>query len=315
MESKPMNKLRLTVMALLSTVYCLLPTTNAAQQEPAANSAANIEAGRRIFTGSCSMGYCHGLGGVGGGGPKLAGRKFSVKYLTMVISDGVPETTMPGFKSNLSQEQLGNLIIYVQSLASSTANESNQPAVQEHLPTSGQKAEATTEIVAAPKSIAFTSTAVTKEDLELMGDAASGRNLFFNSSSATSCSVCHSINGRGGKLAPDLADIAAKPAKDILQSITDPNAGVDEKFATLALTLKDGRSFTGVKRDEDAISLRLYDTSSLPPISRSFLKAEIAKTEKLKTSAMPSDYATKYQRKQLLDLIGFLKTESSGDSK
>ncbi|MGH9801542.1 MAG: hypothetical protein ACRD82_14355, partial [Blastocatellia bacterium] len=59
--------------------------------------------------------------------------------------------------------------------------------------------------------------------------------------------------------------------------------------------------------------LRLYDTSSLLPISRSFLKAEITKTEKLKTSVMPGDYGTKLSRKQLLDLVGFLKTAGVSD--
>ena len=117
------------LLALILIAFCIHTSLTSAQQE-ATNSAANIEAGRRIFTGSCSMGYCHGLNGAGGGGPKLAGRKFSVRYLTMVISDGVPETTMPGFKNNLSKEQLGNLILYVQSLSSSTATESPQPAAQ-----------------------------------------------------------------------------------------------------------------------------------------------------------------------------------------
>lgn len=299
MESKLTNRLRLTVIALLATAYCLLPTTNAQDQS------ANIEAGRRIFTGSCSMGYCHGLGGVGGGGPKLAGRKFSVRYLTQVIGEGVPETTMPGFKSNLSREQLGNLILYVQSLAGSTATESNQPAnVQEHLPTSGNKAAAPTETAAAaPKPIS-----VSAEDRELMGDAAAGRSLFFDPVQTNSCRVCHSIGGRGGKIGPDLGEVASKPAKDILQSISEPNAHLDSKYASLAVTLKDGSKVTGVKRDEDATTIRLYDTSSLPPISRSFLKADIVKTEMLKTSAMPGDYATKLSRKQLLDLVGFLKT-------
>ncbi|MBS1786778.1 MAG: c-type cytochrome [Acidobacteria bacterium] len=281
-----------------------MPFALQAQQD----QSANIEAGRRIFTGSCSMGYCHGLGGVGGGGPKLAGRKFSVKYLTMVISDGVPETTMPSFKSNLTQEQLGNLILYVQSLANSAATESNQPVnVQEHLPTTGNKAAATNEVAAAPKPIA-----ISAEDRELMGDASAGRALFFNSSQAANCVACHSISGRGGKIGPDLADVTSKSAKEILQSISEPNARVDEKFAALMLTLKDGSKITGVKRDEDTTTIRLYDTSSLPPISRSFLKADIAKTEPLKTSAMPGDYATKLSRQQLLDLVGFLKTAESG---
>lgn len=289
------------------TLACLFlfVSFSSAQQS---DQSANIEAGRRIFTGSCSMGYCHGLGGVGGGGPKLAGRKFSVRYLTQVITEGVPETTMPGFKSSLSKEQLGNLILYVQSLASSTATESNQPVVQEHLPTSGSNAAVPTETAGPSKAIVLTA-----EDRELMGDAASGRTLFFDSSQATNCRACHSIGGRGSKIGPDLADIASKPAKDILQSISEPNARVEEKYATLTLTLKDGSKVTGIKRDEDTTTIRLYDTSSLPPISRSFLKAEIARMETLKTSAMPADYATKLSRKQLLDLVGFLK--SGGETK
>lgn len=291
---------RLALVLFLPFAVCLLPFALHAQQD----QSVNIEAGRRIFTGSCSMGYCHGLGGVGGGGPKLAGRKFSAKYLTMVISDGVPQTTMPSFKSNLTQEQLGNLILYVQSLANSTASESNQAVnVQEHLPTPGNRAVATTEIAAAPKPIA-----VSAEDREFMGDASAGRALFFNSAQAANCIACHSVSGRGGKIGPDLADVASKPAKDILQSISEPNARVDEKYVALTLTLKDGSKITGIKRDEDATTIRLYDTSSLPPISRSLLKTDIAKTETLKTSAMPGDYATKLSRQQLLDLVGFLKT-------
>ena len=173
-----------------------------------------------------------------------------------------------------------------------------------------KKAEAATEPAATTTPIT-----ITAEDREFMGDAASGRTLFFDSSQATNCRACHSISGRGSKVGPDLADITSKPAKDILQSISEPNTRVEEKYATLTLTLKDGSKVTGIKRDEDATTIRLYDTSSLPPISRSFLKVEIAKTERLKTSAMPADYATKLSRKQLLDLVGFLKTGGSVESK
>ena len=47
---------------------------------------------------------------------------------------------------------------------------------------------------------------------------------------------------------------------------------------------------------------------ALPPVSRAFLKSEVDKTEKLKTSVMPDYYGTRYSRKQLLDLVAFLKT-------
>ncbi|MEO6725349.1 MAG: c-type cytochrome [Blastocatellia bacterium] len=302
------NRRRLAFAVVLSFAFCLLPFALRAQQKP--DQKTIIENGRRIFSGSCSMGYCHGLNGAGGGGPKLAGRKFSARYLTQVITEGVPETTMPGFKNNLSKEQLANLIAFVQSLATVNATESTgsgeAPAVQEHIPTSGKKAEAKTEMAAAASPIN-----ITKEDRELMGDAAAGRALFFGANETTNCRVCHTVVGIGGKVGPDLTGLAAKPANEILQSITAPHAAVDEKYAAVTITLKDGSHFTGVKRDEDETTIRLYDTSSLPPVSRAFLKSEVAKTEKLKTSAMPADYGAKYSRKQLLDLVGFLKTSGT----
>ena len=76
----------------------------------------------------------------------------------------------------------------------------------------------------------------------------------------------------------------------------------------MAVTLKSGERVTGILRDQEGDDLRIYDTSSLPPISRNFAKAEIARTETLPTSGCPGDYASKYTLKQLLDLIAFLKT-------
>jgi len=316
MENKAtsVNRRRVTFAALLSFVFCLLPFALRAQQQDQKADQKTIENGRRIFSGSCSMGYCHGLNGAGGGGPKLAGRKFSVKYLTQVITEGVPETTMPGFKNNLSKEQFANLIAYVQSLATSNATESTgsgeAPVVQEHFPTASKKADAKPEVAAAANPVT-----ITKEDRAFMGDASAGRELFFSTNETTNCRVCHTVAGIGGKVGPDLTGLAAKPAKDILQSITAPHAAVDGKYATLAITLTDGSRLTGVKRDEDQTTIRLYDTSSLPPVSRTFLKSEVAKTETLKTSAMPADYGTKYSRKQLLDLVGFLKAAGASEAK
>lgn len=304
---------RLAAFALLlPAVCCFLPSAFQARQQ---DQKTIIENGRRIFSGSCSMGYCHGLGGAGGGGPKLAGRKFSVKYLTQVITEGVPETTMPAFK-NLNKEQLANLIAYVQTLAGASATEATgsggsgeAPVVQEHFPTAGKKADATPEMAAAAKPVT-----ITKADRALMGDAAAGRELFFGTNETTNCRVCHTVAGVGGKVGPDLTAVAAKPAKEILRSITAPQAATDENYASLAITLKDGSRFAGIKRDEDETTIRLYDTSSLPPVSRAFLKSEVARTEKLKTSPMPGHYGAKYSRKQLLDLVAFLKTAGASET-
>jgi hypothetical protein len=51
----------------------------------------------------------------------------------------------------------------------------------------------------------------------------------------------------------------------------------------------------------------MYDASSMPPVLRSFLKSDVVKTETLKGSVMPKDYEEKYSKKDLLDLVTYLK--------
>jgi putative heme-binding domain-containing protein len=271
-----------------------------------------IEAGRKLFTGSCSNNYCHGSAGTGGGGPKLKDREFTAGHLTRVITDGIPGTAMPGFKKAYTAEQIAQIVAYVISLSpnnSKALGEAPPSSIDPHIP--GPRPEAQPEtrpgsIKTEPARPAATSS----DSSDLRGDASAGRELFFDAAQTQNCRVCHTVGGIGGKIGPDLSSIADRPAREILQSIAAPHAVVEEKYATIAITTRDGARFTGVKRDEDEKVIRLYDTSILPPVSRAFLKEEIVKTEKLNTSAMPGDYAARYSLKQLLDLVSFLK---SGD--
>jgi putative heme-binding domain-containing protein len=271
-----------------------------------------IESGRRLFAGSCSNNYCHGSAGTGGGGPKLRDREFTVERLTRVITDGIPGTAMPGFKKTYTAEQIAHIVAYVLSLSpnnAKTLGENRPSSVDPHV--HGTRPEAQSETRPASTKTESDKPVVTGSDSsDLRGDASAGRELFFDATQTQNCRVCHTVGGIGGKIGPDLSSIANRPAREILQSIASPHAVIAEKYATIAITTRDGVRFTGVKRDENENVIRLYDTSTLPPVSRAFLKEEIVKTEKLSTSAMPGDYAAKYSLKQLLDLVSFLK---SGD--
>src|SRR5262245_53697986 len=90
------------------------PQTGAAQPQSAENQ---IEAGKRAYLGSCSMTYCHGAGGMGGGGPTLRERGFTAEYLTHLITEGVSGTSMPSFKDSLDRQQVAQLVAYVLSLS------------------------------------------------------------------------------------------------------------------------------------------------------------------------------------------------------
>src|SRR5262245_24365356 len=76
-----------------------------------------IEAGNRVYLGSCSMTYCHAAGGIGGGGPRLRDREFSAEYLTHLITEGIPGTGMPAFKNTLSKQQIEQCVAYILSLS------------------------------------------------------------------------------------------------------------------------------------------------------------------------------------------------------
>jgi len=284
--------------------------TNAAQPQSAENQ---IEAGKRIYLGSCSMTYCHGAGGMGGGAPKLRDRGFTAEYLTHLITEGVPGTSMPAFKDSLGKQQVVQIVAYVLSLSpkkgAAKAKSDSQPQAQTldpHL--SGEAPK--TELAPSPASERVKSDVAVNDSFDIRGDVEAGRALFFDSAEIQNCRVCHTLQNRGGLVGPDLTGLAGKPPREILRSIVAPRAAIEERYATISITTRAGEKFTGVKRDENETTIRLYDTSTLPPVSRAFLKSDVAKTERLNTSAMPADYASKYSLKQLLDLVSFLKSSS-----
>ena len=312
MESRSRTTLRCGFASLLLLfAFCLLifdsQSGSRAAQSPSART--QIEAGKRVFSGSCGMSYCHGSEGIGGGGPKLRGREFSPEYLTLLTTEGVPGTIMPGFKNSLSKQQITQVVAYLISLSpnkGAAKPESGQPAqaADPHLNNPAPK----TEPAPRPPPETAPSTVVTNDSSDLRGDAEAGRSLFFDSAELQNCRVCHTVQDRGGRIGPDLTALANRPPREILQSIVAPHSRIDEKYVMITVTTRGGEKFTGVKRDENETMIRLYDISSLPPVSRAFAKSEVAKVEKLNTSAMPSDYASRYSFKQLLDLVSFLKS-------
>src|SRR5262249_41093354 len=80
-----------------------------------------VEQGGKLFNPTCSSAYCHGANGANGSAPPLRGRNFTAGYLTRVISEGVPGTPMPAFKTQHSPEQIGQLVAYVMSLPKDNA--------------------------------------------------------------------------------------------------------------------------------------------------------------------------------------------------
>ena len=288
-----------------------------------------IVAGRRVFAGSCGMAYCHGSDGAGGSGPRLRDRGFTAARLKRVITDGIPGTAMPAFGKGLKPEQITQLVAYLLSVnrelpgpemsrpetskskedEAARRRESASNGLDPHLlggrggSESGslrQEAGAASGGVDSPVRAGG-----------VIGDWRSGQEIFFGADKIGNCRACHTLHGRGGRVASDLSRLSEATPAEIMRRLLAPRVAESVEswqFGFIMVTLKSGERVTGIRRDESAGGLRVFDTATLPPVSRNYLREEIAKVERGAVSGCPGDYAAKFTLRQLLDLIALVKT-------
>ena len=73
-------------------------------------------------------------------------------------------------------------------------------------------------------------------------DPARGRRVF----AAAGCFACHTCNGEGGALGPDLTAAAARLApRDLLEAIVEPSREISDQYGTSEIALRDGRRLSG----------------------------------------------------------------------
>ena len=101
-----------------------------------------------------------------------------------------------------------------------------------------------------------------------VGDQARGEALFFGTAR---CSTCHIVNGRGGRLGPELSTVGSsrsraylvesirQPAKQLTQNRAFGGDGL--KYDTVTVVTADGRTIVGVPMNEDTFTLQLMDQS------------------------------------------------------
>ncbi|MBI3667335.1 MAG: c-type cytochrome [Acidobacteria bacterium] len=243
-----------------------------------------ISKGSNIFGARCGIGYCHGKEGRAGRGPRLAGRKLDKTYLFTTISNGTGNSAMPAFKAQLSTDEIWSVVAYILSLSGEGAGPAASPA--------SPPAPAAPAKPADPNS----------------GDPEAGRALFFDASNPKNCAACHRFQGRGADVGPDLTAAFSRPPREILRDIIEPGSRL--AVESITVVTKSGERITGLEKQETPEFLRLYDTSALPPVLRTIYKDQIEKVTPERHSPMPSDYGRVFTRKQLLDLVSFLKSIS-----
>lgn len=134
-------------------------------------------------------------------------------------------------------------------------------------------------------------------------DPEAGRRLFFHQN-GPQCGVCHTVEGRGGEVGPDLTHIGRMSEQQIIEAIANPSAEIAPAYAQWHLKLKDGREAFGVDLYEDSKSaLTLIDAAGNKTKHR---YDAILSKEVLPVSIMPP-LAHAIAAEDLRNLIAYLR--------
>src|SRR5438132_10734047 len=134
------------------------------------------------------------------------------------------------------------------------------------------------------------------------GDAVHGQTIFEEKGN---CTNCHRVNGKGSRVAPDLSDIGAIRAPDVLErSLTDPTASMLPLNRSVRAVTRGGTVITGRRLNEDTYTVQLIDMNENLV---SLTKADLREYTVLKTSTMPS-YKDKLTSAELDDVVAYLRT-------
>jgi cytochrome c oxidase cbb3-type subunit III len=130
------------------------------------------------------------------------------------------------------------------------------------------------------------------------GNASKGRALF---SGKGGCANCHT-NGYG----PDLSSIGSRrSAASLRESITDPEAEVNEQFLPVRIATREGKQVQGIRVNEDSFTIQIVDPSGT---FSSFRKDALSTLDKrIGESPMPS-YKTVFSDTELRDLVAYLSS-------
>jgi putative membrane-bound dehydrogenase-like protein len=125
-----------------------------------------------------------------------------------------------------------------------------------------------------------------------------GRAVF-----AKTCQVCHALFGTGSKIGPDLTGSNRQNLDYLLQNIVDPSAVMAKEYQPLVVRTLDGRTITGIKKEETADSLSLQTQNELIVVS----KADIENQKQSDKSMMPDNQLLQFTNHEIRSLVAYLQ--------
>lgn len=277
-----MSGRRMSLLASISAVVAFLVFTmhpTAAQTpNPYSSDSTAAKAGEFEFRINCAL--CHGLGARGGGrGPDL-----TRAHKRHGDTDG-------DLFRNISQGIPGT---------SMPANGTNGQGV-------GMTDEEIWQIITYLRSVQVRASA------KKLGNVANGRKLFYGDAN---CSTCHMVEGKGGRVGPDLTSVGTSrtveslvesvrnPSQRLAWGLTEPTKEFAQRYEMVTVVTPDGKEIKGVTLNEDSFSLQVMDTAEQVHL---FDKEKLRSINKSRKSLMPSYNSGTLTDQDLNDIIAYLQ--------
>jgi putative membrane-bound dehydrogenase-like protein len=136
------------------------------------------------------------------------------------------------------------------------------------------------------------------------GNAEAGRRLFSHPNSG-GCFHCHTVNGRGGKIGPDLSLIARSSSRTKLaESVVRPSKEIAPQFTSWTLVTRDGRVVVGVILAEDREGHLRIGTPEGKVLE--LAASNIEERHPQNKSVMPENLIDSFTPEEFRDLVAFL---------
>jgi putative membrane-bound dehydrogenase-like protein len=159
-------------------------------------------------------------------------------------------------------------------------------------------------LFSAPSSTEIAAIAATFREVKPEhGDVGQGRQLF-----AKHCAGCHRLGDQGHVVGPDLASLTDKSTGYLLTSILDPNAAVDQRYATYSAVTKEGRVITGVLASESGNEIVIKEKESK---EQKLLRADLDELLNTGKSMMPDGLGKELKPAEMEHLLAFVKSASA----
>jgi putative heme-binding domain-containing protein len=132
-------------------------------------------------------------------------------------------------------------------------------------------------------------------------DLSLGRAVF-----AKTCQQCHTLYAVGGKVGPDITGSNRANIDYLLENVFDPSAVIPKEYAATVLGLADGRTVTGIIKEETKTALTVVtdrETLTIPA-------GDVERRKASELSMMPDDILKQVNETELRALVAYLQHPS-----